>query len=326
MSKPQRRWSREQIRRLFNPYVTNDVVTQFGASGAETVRYLSAIVGGRKPSTYSASPLLWNAYFRAAGIDAHFFACDVPPQKFPLFLSTMIHAGNWIDLTVTDPFKQDAWQALREAAEKGQFPAEWSAEVPATGTLNHIVSALEGKKFYLLNTDGKGLVKNLRRAVPLQGALVVIIGAGGAATSISYELVRCRARIHLANIVPEETERLVRRIGQWTGPGSGCSAGNFTSLPEMLPFADVVINTVPRGCPVNLIGSAPLKENVVLSETRYGEGGVFADLAAKRGCSYVDGKAMLIGQFEEAADVLARLYHVDARLHSAGIAAARYAM
>jgi len=326
MSEPGQCWSREEIRRLFDPYVTNDVVAQFGAGGVETVRFLSAIVGGRKPSTYSASPLLWNAYFTAAGMDAHFFACDVPPEKFPLFLSTMIHTGNWIDLTVTDPFKHDAWRVLREAAEKGEYPSEWSAEVPATGTVNHIVSALEGKKFYLLNTDGKGLVKNLSRAVLLQGARVIIIGAGGAATSISYELVRCRARIHLANIVPEETDRLIRRIGQWAGPGSGCSAGDFSSLPGVLPFADVVINTVPRGCPVNLIGNAPLKENVVLSETRYGEGRVFADLAAKRGYSYVDGKAMLVGQFEEAADVLARLYYVDDRLHSAGIEAARYAI
>ena len=39
--------------------------------------YVSGIVGGRRPSTYSESPQLWNAYFARLGQQGVFFGFDL---------------------------------------------------------------------------------------------------------------------------------------------------------------------------------------------------------------------------------------------------------
>ena len=75
---------------------------------------ICGIVGGRRPSTYSESPRIWNKYFRGIGRDVVFFAFDLPQEKdFTKFMEIALSIPKMLDLTVTDPYKHAAFQSLK---------------------------------------------------------------------------------------------------------------------------------------------------------------------------------------------------------------------
>ncbi len=178
---------------------------------------LCGILGGGEPSRYSESPLLWNPWFRAVGVHAVFLPFDLPrEEQVPEFIRRFLAVPGSMDLTVTNPYKAAAFHALtgagggpEPAGERIAVPQEdlrfaghtirFDGRVPFTGVLNHLIREESTGTARALNTDGLGMADAIRRRVPLAGRRTLLIGAGGAATAVAYELVTAGADLHIAN-------------------------------------------------------------------------------------------------------------------------------
>ena len=78
---------------------------------------------------------------------------------------------------------------------------------------------------------------------------------------------------------------------------------------------DLVVNTVAEGCPLCTEDAELMVENTLLAETKYGGKSELKDLAMAAGLDYIDGKAMLFGQFVEAAASVFPLLSVSSKEH-----------
>lgn len=275
---------------------------------------ISGIVGGRNPSSYSESPKLWNPYFRRLKIRGVFFTFDLPAERpFLSFLDRWLRIPGALDLTVTDPFKREAFRVLRSLP----LPVTACEQVEQTQTVNHLILDEEGGRVLALNTDGLGMIRALRGCVELEGRRILLLGAGGSAASIAAELMRFPCRLWIANRTVSRARSLAELLLSSGRSGGATRAevawSGFDEIDELLPHIDVLINTVSAGCPIGTPQAARLPSRAVLAESKYGAKADLAALASGR--SYVDGRSMLFGQFVEAADTVRRQLGISADAH-----------
>lgn len=121
------------------------------------------------PVEHSLSPAMHNAAFKALGIDATYTRRAVAPDALSAALKSFVRDG-FSGANVTVPHKEAVMALLDEVDPAAR----------AIGAVNTIVR--EGSRLRGCNTDAQGLAESLREAsVSLQGARVVVLGAGGAA-------------------------------------------------------------------------------------------------------------------------------------------------
>ncbi len=256
-----------------------------------SLRYIGGIVGGEQPSRYSQSPLLWNLLFQHLRIPAYFAPFDLPPSKeFGPFLETVLQTPYCIDLTVTNPYKHAAYNALH----KLNIPLTITERVHRLQSLNHVI--FQPDSWFVDSTDGEGMVRAIKKRILLKGRRVLLVGAGGAAASIGYELVREGAELRIANITEEDAHALKERLS-----GNTVLAGGFNKIPEWASECDVIISAITEASPLDREGIRKLPPSVLLVDTRYGEHAEFARLGRSLGRPTIDGKEMLFGQFYAAA-------------------------
>lgn len=275
---------------------------------------ISGIVGGRDPSRYSESPNLWNPYFRKLGVKGVFFAFDVPADNDLLsFLIRWVSVPGALDLTVTDPYKHEVYRALQTLP----LPVISFDQVEQTRTVNHLILDEKDRRILALNTDGLGMMRALSRRIDLRGKWVLLLGAGGSAASIGAELIRRRSNLWIANRTPARAKALAESIQQSVKTRRGTDAkivwSGFKHIEEALPRSDVLINTVSSSCPIGASQVARLPVGAVLVETKYGAEADLEKLAVGR--IYVDGRAMLFGQFVEAAEIVHPLLGIPRNTH-----------
>jgi len=274
--------------------------------------YISGIVGGRRPSTYSGSPGLWNTYYLKVGRKGVFFAFDLPPEKdFTEFLQTLLFVPGLLDLTVTDPYKNRAYRALQDL----DYPLQLSDQAEQTRAVNHVILDANGGRIIALNTDGIGMIRAVKDKVNISDKKVLIIGAGGSAASIGYEFVRAGNDLFITNRTPARAEDLGQLLAVFKNPSQQLNWGGFEKVAGSLKLTDIVVNSVAEGCPLGIRDADLLKERCLLAETKYGSKSELRDLAIFTGCDYVDGKAMLFGQFEEAVAYVYPLLSIPAQEH-----------
>ena len=269
--------------------------------------YVCGIVGGRRPSTYSESPRLWNTYFNKLGVKGVLFGLDLPmDQDFNKFFQAVLDTPDILDLTVTDPYKSDAFEALNHIG----VPVEWTDQARDTKAVNHIIVDASQVKITALNTDGIGMVWAVKEKHDISGKKILIIGAGGAAVSIGYEFVKAGCDLSILNRTPSRAEKLKDLFSRYKAPSRRIDWGGFDRLSSFLNDADVLINTVAEGCPLNAENIKYGKEGMILAEAKYGPKAELRDLAREAGLAYVDGRAMLFGQFVEAVRFVYPLFGI----------------
>src|SRR5262249_46660543 len=140
-----------------------------GVPAAGTTVY--AVLG--HPVEHSLSPPMQNAAFRGTGRDALYVALDVLPERLSDTLR-ILHAAGVMGLNLTAPLKEAAWPHLAGATEEAE-------RVRAVNTLRWEAGGWMGDA-----TDGAGFgdwMAALR--IRVEGARVLLLGAGGAARSIA---------------------------------------------------------------------------------------------------------------------------------------------
>jgi len=244
-----------------------------------------AVIGA--PVEHSLSPRMHNAAFRALGLDYVYVALAPDPARVGRFLRVLGTSG-LSGLNVTVPFKRDAFRAVDDASEAAR----------SIGAVNTIV-VRKDRSTYGDNTDAGGFAAALRsHGVRLRGKRILVIGAGGAARAVVYELLRSgAAEVIVANRTRRKASALVRTVGAGRAVARGLDALNDEAL---LDRCNVVVNATSVGLRGGrFLDYAPraTRTDCVHVDLAYAEKATaFLQLAGKLGRPVIDGRHMLLHQ------------------------------
>jgi shikimate dehydrogenase len=239
-----------------------------------------AVIGN--PVAHSLSPLIHQYFAQQVGCSLVYERMHVEELDFEQQVSSFFAAGGK-GLNVTLPFKQKAFALAVTITPRCQ-------SARAANTL-----WMQGDSLCADNTDGVGLVRDLARYISLQGARILVVGAGGAARGIVSPLLEAGpARLALAN-------RNVTRLQTFQ---SDFPQLDYFSLAELSGAYDLVINATsssvnaePLVLPKAVFESLPFCYDLSYQLEKPTE---FVAYAQCLGCRAVDGLGMLIEQAAES--------------------------
>jgi 3-dehydroquinate dehydratase/shikimate dehydrogenase len=187
------------------------------------------------PVSHSMSPWVLNAAFRRENVNAVYVPLLARTLDDLLATATDLPLDG---LGVTMPYKQAVVEHLDNSDVLTQ----------RTGACNTIVRGKDGRLFGF-NTDVYGVAAALDPRVPLNGAKVLVLGAGGAARAAVFGLRARGAEVFILNRTPATAQGLAKQ--------SGAKAIKRTDLAKM--SFDVIFNATPVG--MGNDKHTPLEEN-----------------------------------------------------------------
>ena len=194
----------------------------FRRIGARTAIY--GLLG--KPISHSVSPAMHNAAFRATNLDAVYLplaAADF--ADFMQFADAVQLSG----ASVTAPFKIDAFEHADECDPV-------SRRIRSVNTLRN-----EGSRWLGCNTDVTGFLSPLQSVMRLPGSRATVMGAGGAARSVSVALASAGVRVTIA----------ARRRDQ-AASVAALTGADVSAWPPDPASWDLLVNATPVGTRPNV--------------------------------------------------------------------------
>jgi shikimate dehydrogenase len=244
-----------------------------------TDRY--AVIGN--PVSHSKSPFIHRQFAQGTGQDLSYDAIEAPLDGFAATIERLREEG-YSGCNVTVPFKFDAYRLATELTGRAKAAR-------AVNTLSFKGDTILGD-----NTDGAGLLSDLKNNlhVILQGARVLLMGAGGASYGVVLPLLTAGATLVIAN-------RTASRAVELAGQFDNVTGGSYEQLAE-LSF-DVVINATSAGLDNSeiLLPAGIFAPGSVAYDMMYGRETPFMRYAKIQGAAtVVDGLGMLVEQAAEA--------------------------
>ena len=232
------------------------------------------------PISHSKSPVIHGFWLDALGIDAGYRAQHVTPDGLGAYFEARRGDADWRGCNITIPHKA---AALDHVGDPGGVRA-------SIGAVNTVIRGEEGGLIGT-NTDVGGFYAPIA-GMPLEGAQVAVIGAGGAARAILFALAKVGVgRVTILNRNVLKAAALLASFGL---------KGDALPLGAPLPAASLVVNASALGMaghPPLELDLAPLPEDAVVYDAVYAplETGLLA-AARARGLDTVDGLEMLVAQ------------------------------
>ena len=227
------------------------------------------------PVAHSLSPLVMNAAMRRENVNAVYLALHAKtlPDLLDCVRDIPIHG-----LSITMPYKQAILKHLDNT----------DAHTTKIGACNTVVRAQDGK-LYGFNTDVAGVVRPLEQRLPLEGAKILVIGAGGAARAAVFGLKERSAEVYIMNRTPGPAQKLARS-----------ARARYLRRPDLRKHTfDVIINATPVG--MGNSKESPLKEEEirckVLFEMIYSPAETrLVTMARAKGIQIIPGLEMFVHQ------------------------------
>ena len=251
-----------------------------------TDRY--AVIGN--PVAHSRSPRIHALFAREVGHDIDYGCILGRPGHFGEDVRQFREAGGR-GLNVTVPFKLDAYALATERTAR-------ATQAGAVNTLK-----FDGERIIGDNTDGAGLVRDIRRlGFAIAGTRVLLMGAGGAARGVMLPLLEERpAAIAIANRTTEKAQALAARFGPLAGATIVRGGGYPTFGGEAF---DLVINATSASLEhaIPPLPTGAFAPGALAYDMVYGEAAKpFLEHARTLGAAQaVDGLGMLVEQAAES--------------------------
>ncbi len=247
-----------------------------------------AVIGN--PAKHSLSPVMHMAGFLTSKIDATYEAITVLPADLDATVKRLSEQFNgW---NITYPYKEDIIKYLDVISEDARV----------VGAVNTVKS--EQGKLYGYNTDGLGFVAAVKNAgFAPNGSKVAMIGAGGAARAIVFELAREKAEITIVNRTQQKAEELGEQVEEACGCSIKCAPWE---KGEWLTLSELIIQGTPVGMQnepftLDLEG---MNNNALAVDLIYKSLETdFLRQAKKVGCRTMNGLEMLLYQGAYAWDI-----------------------
>lgn len=239
------------------------------------------------PVSHSLSPVMHNAAFKALGMGCEYHAFRVSPDA----LHDAIHGAYALGfggLNLTIPLKEKALEVVR--------PSDLAREIGAVNTVDF------KKGIVGYNTDGIGAKMALSgNGVGIKGKEVLLLGAGGAARAIAFQLAKDGASVTIANRTVERAQSLAGEVSK-VGKAKACG---LDDLKDRIRNSDILINSTS-------VGMFPKTSETPATLDMMHSGLVVFDIvynpvntrllqeAKKAGAKTIDGVMMLVYQGAEA--------------------------
>ncbi len=228
------------------------------------------------PIAHSLSPAIMNAAFRRENVNAVYLALHAKVLKD---LLTCVREIPIHGVSVTMPYKESILSHLDNTDSH-------SAKI---GACNTVVRAQDGK-LYGFNTDSSGIVRPLeRRLSTLEGARILVLGAGGAARAAVFGLKERGCEVYILNRTAGPAKKLAHQ-----------ARARLMKRADLKKLAfDVIINATPVG--MGNTRETPLQEKEI--NARYVFDMVYdppetrlLKLAKERGAQVIPGIEMFVHQ------------------------------
>ncbi len=227
------------------------------------------------PVAHSLSPAIMNTAFRRENVNGVYLPLHAKTLKDLLACVREIPIHG---LSITMPYKEAILQHLDNT----------DSHTTKIGACNTVVRAQDGK-LYGFNTDTAGVVRPLEQRIALEGARVLVLGAGGAARAAVFGLKERGCEVFILNRSLAPAQKLARRAKARTLKRADLKKVSF----------DVIINATPVG--MGNTKESPLNENEISAryvfdmiydppETR------LMTLAKARGAQVIPGIEMFVHQ------------------------------
>lgn len=244
-----------------------------GRTSASTAVYGVAGV----PIAHSLSPVMHNAGFAAAGLDAVYVPFEAAGVGD---LMELVQALGVRGLSVTAPFKESILD----------YAADVDPVARKTGAVNTLRA--DGGRWRGMNTDVAGFLAPLEALGEIRGLRCCVLGAGGAARAAAVGLAGRGGAVTVCARRPERAAEVAALAGGVAAP-----------FPPPPGSWDLLVNTTP-------VGTAPLVDETPLPRAALAGGSTVYDLvynpgrtrllrdAEAAGCRTVGGLDMLAAQAE----------------------------
>src|SRR6266446_1038467 len=228
------------------------------------------------PVVHSLSPAIMNAAFRRENVNAVYLTLHAKTLKD---LLTCIRGIPLHGISVTMPYKEAILKHLDNT----------DSHTTKIGACNTVVRAQDGK-LYGFNTDAAGVVRPLERRLPtLEGAKILVLGAGGAARAAVFGLKERGCEVYVLNRTAGPAKKLARQARARTAKRADLKKLSF----------DVIINATPVG--MGNTRETPLQEHEI--NARYVFDMIYdpaetrlLKLARERGAQVIPGIEMFVQQ------------------------------
>lgn len=190
---------------------------------------LFAVIGD--PVTQVRAPQLLNDIFLESGLDAVAVPLNVRAEEFDRFLPSFLACPNVDGLLITIPHK---FSVPKHVARMGKM-------VRKTRCANIMRRTADG--WEAENFDGVGFVEGLlNQGHTVEGARVLLVGAGGAGAAIAAAIAEQRPMsLHIFDKSTERTKALLDQLDS-----ASIDAYALKELPDQLEY-DLAINATPLG-------------------------------------------------------------------------------
>ncbi len=253
------------------------------------------------PVKHSYSPLMQNIAFELTGQNYIYLPFDVPANSLKDALKGIVALGIK-GFNVTLPLKEKILPLLKDASEEANI-------VGAVNTVTNEDGILRG-----YNTDVLGVVESLNPFKDeITGAKVSVIGAGGAARSVIYALIR-NFKVGHINII-NRTEQTAESLKEYFSVKM--LFNNFKAFPlfppdlvETFRESKLIINTTSMGMYPDVDNSATtikesfMKGQIVFDIVYNPVKTKLLKLAESQGSTIITGLKMLVEQGAKSYELL----------------------
>ena len=248
---------------------------------------LFGVIGS--PIGHSLSPSMHAAALRARHLDAVYSAFEVPPRFLSPVLQALILAGV-AGLNVTVPLKETVLPLMDRLDPTAR----------AVGAVNTIV--IRNRRTVGYNTDGMGFAMALKElGWHPRAAHIVLLGAGGAARAVAWELARVPGT-HLT--IANRHRSRARRLAQWLSRRRPRVHVQVVSLERVcVEDAALVVNATTVGMRASdgsVVDPAQLRRGTLVYDLVYHRETPLVRAARRRGCVAANGLSMLLYQGAES--------------------------
>lgn len=242
------------------------------------------------PIEHVMSPVMQNRLLEHAKLDYVYIPLHVSRDNLELTVSTL-RKINMVGFNITIPHKVSIVPLVDELDPTAK-------KIGAINTVKNVGGRLIGK-----NTDGEGAIKSLLdNKIRLRDQNITILGAGGAARAIIYNLLKYSHNITILNRSSKSLNELIIDITQKSQISlRGELLTQHESCEAILKQTDLLINTTPVGMFPN-IQHSPIPSSWLYAHTTVFDI-IYSPLQTKllldaqtAGCTTLGGLEMLLNQ------------------------------
>lgn len=188
-----------------------------------------AVIG--HPIGHTMSPFIHNRLFKLSGIEAEYTKLDIAPENLADEYKNVLSKLDGYNITI--PHKQNIIPLIDEIDEKAKM----------YGSVNTVANINGVAKGY--TTDPDGFLKALDAAGIVLDGRVVILGCGGVARTMAYEVVLKGLPLLFA-VRKEDVEIAKSLCSEIENTVKGAKV-SFCLIDELSGDIDVLVNATPLG-------------------------------------------------------------------------------